>query len=125
MSQQPGRRRVMVVDDNEDIRMALEELLESEGYAVACAENGADALAQLRDGAVRPCIILLDYHMPVMDGLAFRREQRDDRELGDIPVIMYSGAADIRRQAHALDVLHVFQKPLNLNALVEQVQHYC
>lgn len=116
---------VMVVDDNEDIRMALQEILESEGYRTAAAENGEVALAMLTEEHLKPSMILLDYNMPVMDGPTFRRRQQANPALADIPVILYSGAEDIRRRAHALDVMHVFQKPLNLNALVELVRRYC
>lgn len=116
---------VLVVDDNEDIRMALQELLESEGYRTAAAENGEIALTLLTREHLRPCMILLDYDMPVMDGPTFRKRQQADPALADIPVILYSGADDIRRRAHALDVMHVFQKPLNLNSLVDLVRRYC
>lgn len=116
---------VMVVDDSEDIRLALEELLEHEGYRTATAENGAVALRMLTEEHRTPCLILLDYNMPVMDGPTFRKRQQADPALADIPVILYSGGDDIRRRSHALDVMHVFQKPLNLNALVDLVRRYC
>lgn len=119
------KHTVLVVDDNEDIRMALQELLESEGYATAAAENGDAALRWLHEDHPRPCMILLDYNMPVMDGPTFRKQQQADPSLADVPVILYSGADDIRRRAHALDVMHVFQKPLNLNSLVDLVRRYC
>ena len=124
MSTMPNHT-VLVVDDNDDIRMALQELLESEGYATAAAENGEAALSWLHGEEARPCMILLDYNMPVMDGPTFRKRQQADAALAEIPVILYSGADDIRRRAHALDVMHVFQKPLNLNTLVELVRRYC
>jgi CheY-like chemotaxis protein len=119
------KHMVMIVDDNEDIRVALQELLESEGYEIAAAENGEEALRLLTADHCTPCMILLDYNMPVMDGPTFRKRQQANPTLADIPVILYSGGDDIRRRAHALDVMHVFQKPLNLNALVDLVRRYC
>lgn len=119
------KHTVLVVDDNEDIRMALQELLESEGYETASAANGEEALRWLHEDHRPPCMILLDYNMPVMDGPTFRKRQQAEATLADIPVILYSGADDIRRRAHALDVMQVFQKPLNLNSLVDLVRRYC
>ena len=118
------RPSVLVVDDNDDLRDALSCLLEQEGFAVEGADNGVHALEHLRSG-VRPCLILLDLHMPVMDGFEFRSIQREDPTLTSIPVVIYSGAADLASDAEKLDVPNYFQKPLNLDALVALVHRFC
>lgn len=119
------QKTILVVDDNEDVRFALTTLLETKGYATACATNGADALTLLRQHTVEPCLILLDLCMPVMDGTEFREAQRRDSQLAILPVVIYSGVADLQQQASALDVPHYFNKPLNLDALVGLVHQYC
>jgi len=84
-------RTIMIVDDDPDIRTALSELLEWEGYEAIAAANGAAALAQLRNGA-RPCAILLDLMMPYMNGWEFRAEQLRDPELRDIPIVLLTAS---------------------------------
>jgi CheY-like chemotaxis protein len=81
----------LLVDDDSDIRVALAELLESEGYEVLAAANGAAALALLRGGAT-PCAILLDLMMPYMNGWEFRAEQLRDPALRDIPIILLTAS---------------------------------
>jgi two-component system, OmpR family, response regulator CpxR len=81
---------VLVVDDDEDLRDAYATLLAKEGYRVACAPNGWEALNYLRDHRA-PSVILLDVTMPVMDGIEFRREQASDGRLRGIPVLVLTG----------------------------------
>ena len=82
---------VMIIDDDPDLVCDLSELLESEGYEVATASDGLDALNQLRQG-LRPSAILLDLMMPRMDGWDFRHEQLRDDELKEIPTIVLTAA---------------------------------
>ncbi len=63
------RARVLVIEDDADLRAALVDYLEAEGYAVSAAENGAAGLARLADGPL-PGVVLLDSTMPVLDGAA-------------------------------------------------------
>jgi CheY-like chemotaxis protein len=85
-------RTIMIVDDDPDIRAALGELLESEGYEVVGAANGAAALALLRSGVAAPCAILLDLMMPYMNGWEFRAEQLRDPALREIPIILLTAS---------------------------------
>ena len=80
---------VLIVEDDDEIRAGMEQLLDTAGYASVSASNGKDALELLRRG-VRVKAILLDLMMPVMDGWAFRREQLRDPVLANIPVIVLS-----------------------------------
>jgi CheY-like chemotaxis protein len=113
---------VLVVDDDEAIRESLCDILVDEGYDALCAANGRDALSLLQRNA-RPCVILLDLMMPVMDGAMFRREQLRNPTLRDIPVAVITAAgpqsvAGIR--AHA-----VLFKPLRVEGVLDVVERYC
>lgn len=83
---------ILIVDDDNDVRSALTELLEEEGFSVECAPNGQEALARLRRGNVRPAVILLDLMMPGMDGWDFRSEQMRDPKLAAVPVVVVSAS---------------------------------
>jgi len=83
---------ILIVDDDNDVRSALSELLQEEGYSVEAARNGREALARLRTGSVHPAVILLDLMMPGMDGWDFRSEQMRDPRLASVPVVIVSAS---------------------------------
>ena len=123
-SQAPHAAEILVVDDDPDIRESLREVLEDEGYAVACVGNGREALDYLHREP-RPRVILLDLMMPVMDGWQFRREQQRDPSLAPIPVVVVSGTRDAARSAAALGPATCLEKPVGFDELVEAVRQNC
>ena len=78
-------RRLLVVEDDVDIREVLAEDLEYRGYTVDTAENGVDALAALRRNGSPHELVVLDLMMPVMDGWELLREMRADERLRCVP----------------------------------------
>src|SRR4030095_5757657 len=98
-------------------------LLESEGFAAEGVENGREALRKLR-GGYDACLILLDLMMPVMDGWAFRVEQRQDPHLADIPVVVLTATVDPEREARRVGAAAALQKPLGITRLIELVEKY-
>src|SRR5678815_5518609 len=102
---------VLVVEDDVDIRQALVEILEDQGFETLGARDGADALDILSRATDLPCVILLDLMMPVMDGAAFREAQRNDPRLASIPVVVLSAYWDVDRHADGLDAVSVLRKP--------------
>jgi CheY-like chemotaxis protein len=114
---------ILIVEDEHDIRAVLTEILEDEGYSVASVPNGLEALAFLRQH--HPRLILLDLGMPVMTGWEFREQQRCDPALADIPVIVMSATPHLNRTAAALQAADCLDKPIELNALLGMVEHYC
>jgi CheY-like chemotaxis protein len=119
----PASCSVLVVDDDRDIRETLQEILETEGYEVQTARNGADGLERAR--ASRPALILLDLFMPVMDGAEFRQRQLQDTALADIPVVVVSAAAGLEERIAALRVAGHLEKPLDIEHLFDVVGRYC
>jgi CheY-like chemotaxis protein len=113
---------ILVVDDDQDIRDSLREVLEDEGYQVACVANGREALDYLKTASPRPCVILLDLMMPVMDGWQFRREQKQDPAIADIPLVVITATG--KRQV-LIDAADLVMKPLDLNRLFETIERYC
>lgn len=116
---------ILLVDDNSDILEVVRVILENEGYVVATAGNGADALAQLRAGLV-PRLIILDLTMPVMDGWEFRGHQLADPALRDIPTIVHSAVGSVRRESvGALEVVGAFDKGADFSAMLRRVAEIC
>jgi CheY-like chemotaxis protein len=117
--------RVLVVDDDADVRETLTEVLEEHGHQVFCAVNGFDALEQLRRSPHPPCVILLDLMMPVMDGRAFRVEQLKDPALSPIPVVVISAFLDATEATLEMQPAAYLKKPVSLKALVTLVRSFC
>ncbi len=115
---------ILVVEDDAITRDALTLVLESEGYRVASAANGQEALDRLR-GDGRPCVILLDLMMPVKDGWQFRAEQGKDPELSSIPVIVCSADGNVEQKAASLGAAGYLQKPVDFEQLLREVQRHC
>lgn len=120
-----GWRRVMIVDDDADIRESLMEFLEDHGFETIGARDGQEALETLSVVRPPPCVIILDMMMPKMDGRTFREKQLAQAPLADIPVIVISAYKDTTRSARDLRVDAWIPKPLNLPALLRAVHDHC
>lgn len=110
---------VLLVDDDAGVRRTLARFLGRDGIAVVEADNGQQALTYLRDGGAAS-VIVLDLRMPVMDGFAFRAEQRREPALASIPVIVLSGADTDRFDE--LDAAATFEKPASFSSVLECVR---
>lgn len=111
--------RILVVDDDTELRRSLAEVLTDAGYDVSCATNGEEALRALAVGR-EPNAILLDLAMPVMDGWTFRSRQRSDPRLAHIPTVVISASLS----ADPLEVERLapdayLEKPFTLDRLIE------
>ena len=115
IAHQVERRVVMVVDDDDAIREALEDVLSDEGYDVIGASDGQQALDYLH-GEKRPSAILVDLWMPVMDGWKFLDALLADPRLSRIPLVVLTAARD-QRALH-LCVAEVLTKPVQLHQVL-------
>jgi CheY-like chemotaxis protein len=116
---------VLLVEDDLDIAEAILDVLMDEGYEVAHATNGLEALDLLRS-QMKPSLILLDLMMPDMDGPHFRQVQLSDPRLCRIPVVVVSADRMIEEKAHELGIVDFITKPMHpqhLLSVVERTAH--
>ena len=104
--------RMLIVDDDRSVREALRSALEDEGFTVAVAANGAEAMAKLAER--RPRLVLLDLMMPIVDGWEVLDRMRADPSLDDVRVCVCSASSADLATTRADFVLH---KPFDLDAL--------
>jgi chemosensory pili system protein ChpA (sensor histidine kinase/response regulator) len=116
---------ILVVDDSITVRRVTQRLLQREGYRVAMASDGLQALERLQEE--RPAVVLSDIEMPRMDGFDLARNIRADERLKHLPIIMITSriAEKHREHAKALGVDHYLGKPYSEEALMSLVRHYC
>lgn len=112
-------KTILLVDDELAIIEALTEVLTWEGYKVVSASNGQEGLATLAQAPAD--LVLLDYMMPVLDGIQTLRALQADPATKDIPVVMMTAAPaalpdEIRRE------LPVLRKPFDVNALLDTIE---
>ena len=118
------RNRVLIIDDDEEVRSVYQELLVAANFDVVTASGGAEGLTMLRrDPTIG--LVLLDLMMPEMDGWRFRHAQRSDARLDKIPTVIVSGTP-LRDIVHAeLEAADYLLKPVGREHLISVVAAYC
>lgn len=111
--------RILIVDDEPGIRESLEEFFQDEGFDVATAKNGAEALALLA-GAELPNVVVLDLLMPKVDGNQVYAHMQQDPRLAGVPVIVSTSDP-----ARAPSGVLLMKKPINLERLLAAVRQHC
>jgi CheY-like chemotaxis protein len=114
---------ILIVEDDAETREDLAFLLRHQGFEVTTAANGLEALEQVR--TEKPCIILLDLMMPVMDGWQFRTKQLAEPDIATVPVIVISGVADRRHHPAELNAVAMLAKPIEMERLLDAVRRLC
>ncbi|HEY0713398.1 MAG TPA: response regulator [Polyangia bacterium] len=114
------RWRLLLVDDDDDLRVSLAEALEESGFAVVQAENGQRALALLE--SERPDLVLLDLLMPVLNGWQFCQAKERNPATAAIPVIAMSAAVSKDPDSpYFIDVDDFIAKPVELDELLDKI----
>jgi chemosensory pili system protein ChpA (sensor histidine kinase/response regulator) len=120
----PAMPTIMVVDDSLTVRKFTSRLLEREGYRVATAKDGVDALEQLKD--TLPSVMLVDIEMPRMDGFDLTRNLRADPRTQQLPIIVISSRTAEKHRTHAatLGVNAFLGKPYPEAELLQLIAQY-
>jgi CheY-like chemotaxis protein len=110
--------QILIVEDDDDLREVVKDLLRDLGYNVATAVNGSDALQYLRTNRP-PGLIVLDVMMPVMDGVEFCRRRLRDPALRSIPIFLFTARGQSIANVSAVRVL---RKPLVVDEFIDAIR---
>lgn len=120
-------KKILTVDDDEDLRNSLASLLELEGFESVWAKNGQVALEYLKrvPDMELPDLVLLDYMMPVMNGAAFHAGLKQDPRLEKIPVVMMTANGNLVSVMEKVEDAGAFMsKPMDYDTVVRMVKHF-
>jgi DNA-binding NtrC family response regulator len=109
------QKRILVVDDEENARIALSKILAREGYEVASAGNGYEALNYLRGKEVE--LIITDINMPEMNGMSFMRELSRSHPESNVIMVTAYGEVESYIEAMNLGVFEYINKPVKIDEL--------
>jgi len=113
---------VLIVEDDQDVREFMNVLLSNSGYETMCATDGRQALEKMRER--RPCVVILDLQMPVMDGWQFREQQLQDAALSGVPVVCVTAYFDPYEVTERLGAPCLL-KPADLSEVLHEIQKAC
>ncbi|HAZ48220.1 MAG TPA: response regulator [Cyanobacteria bacterium UBA11369] len=115
-------KKILVIEDDEYLRLVIERFLKSQGFNVLTAENGFIGLVLAKEQ--KPDLIVCDIKMPVLDGYGVLENLRKDFKIAKIPVFFISFYADEERieRAYQLGVNDYLKKPVDLNELLAKIE---
>ena len=114
--------KILVVDDDPDVVAICSLILESEGYEVAAAVNGGEAVDKVKSTDID--VVLMDVMMPVLDGLTVCKIMKRDPSTRDLPVIIMSASEVLLRKGQSCDADAVLAKPFDIEILVDTVGQF-
>ncbi len=117
----PNCKSILIVEDDQDIRESLVQILQLEGYETIAVGNGKEGLILLPN-LQKPCLILLDLMMPVMDGWEFLKAKQTNIKIAPIPVVIVTA---IENPVSTTGAVGLIKKPIEFDILLKVVQQYC
>lgn len=125
---EPKPKKILTVDDDEDLRNSLSELLSLEGFETVWAKNGQVALDYMLNipESELPDLVLLDYMMPVMNGQAFVEAKGRYEKLSGIPVVVMTAGGNLINVMEKIEhsAGGYMAKPMDLTTVVSMVKHF-
>lgn len=118
------KKKILIIDDDRDIRLALSARLRAEGYDTAFAQDGVTAVSVGRNEA--PDLILLDLGLPAGDGFVLIERFKNIANLAHVPVIVLTArnAAENKQRALKAGAAAFFQKPADNDELLEAIERF-
>lgn len=119
-------RKILVVEDNDMNMQLVEFLLEEGGYDIVKAASGEEALAITRNGASAPDLILMDIHLPGMDGLSVVRQMKGDERTNRIPILALTAHAMRGDKDRFLEAGcdGYISKPIDVKTFISSIEQY-
>jgi DNA-binding response OmpR family regulator len=111
--------KVLIIDDDPDVRTVMDILMKQQGYEVQTAFNREDALSKLED--FQPSVILLDVLLSGADGRELCQEIKDNNEMKSVPIIMVSAHPSASDNIHSYGANDFISKPINTQVLLEKL----
>lgn len=115
------KKRILIIDDDEDIQTVIQALLETSDYEIDSAENGKIALEKLQ-GELKPDIVLLDLMMPQMSGYSLLNELHNRGLHTAFSIIVMSADVFTKQQMERMGVKAFISKPFDVNELQEMIE---
>lgn len=124
MSNNPQAPTILYVEDNPDNRKLVSRILKAEGFTVLSAANAPEGFTILQTQT--PDIILMDIHLPGIDGYAMTEQIRKQKELANIPIIALTAnvSSDDKQKSFDAGCNGFIQKPINVDDLPNQIRVY-
>lgn len=122
MSKDQVGKKILIVEDDEDVLDMLSQMIKNCGYAVAGARNGIECMTYLKQHDAD--LIIMDIKMPLMDGITTLRKMKNENH--QVPVIVYSGFLDddTIRLSESLGAKKAYPKPINIEHIEDAIQKY-
>ena len=118
------RKKILVIDDNPDILLALQAVLEDAGYTVEVSEQMQNILLATRATSDLPDILLLDMLLSGQDGCKITKQLKSQARTKHIPIILFSAHPSAEHEAHLAGANDFIAKPFDIDVLLAKIEQY-